>query len=785
MIGSVNVPGASAADLAKVKKIADDAATMAGEAKTTAGNAATTAGNAQKAANEAKDAANNAQTAASDAQTAASNAQTAASNAQTVAGEAKTAAEAAQKAAEEAKEFSENNAGGCAIKITFASDFAGQEYTVTDGADETYTGEVPEALVVTVNVKDCNTDYTISAEADNGVVYSNKVTTGPYYGQYAASLTVFTANVVVTAVPGATVTVTGEGDTYEGIAGSDGVATIQVKKSGSYTVKASLSGSNSNTATVDVTTSGESYAATVKFSISTVPSQSTSLIYTGSAQSPSWNNYDNNALTLGGTTSGTNAGTYSATFTPKSGYQWSDGTTTAKSVNWTISKAAGSLSLNKSSMALNGTTPTGTITATRAGDGAITALSSDTGKATVSVSGNVVTVTALAEGNVTITVNVAAGTNHNAPASETCSVSITDMVHIFGVSWAKGTSTALSRLTKANDPNGHVTENISSEPNPAVGTGAGSSPFDNYAPWNGMEEYNIVNNAVSYKKGQSGFSRTGNDTVVYIPEFYFKIVESGGKTYFYVADKATSGFTKHPGSGKYVGRYNTGSGYVSKSGLSPLTNITRSAARTGSKNKGSKWSQYDYASWCAVWLLYLVEFADFDSQSAIGRGNVDSGSKKNTGGTDSMTYHTGRASGSDGSTQVQYRGIEDPWGNVYEWIDGINFNSRAAYICTNPANYADDTQSNYTAAGVTLASSGWIKDIGFSSSFPWAFLPDTVGGSETTYIPDYLYSDAGWCVLYVGGGYDDGSDAGLFCFDAYDTSSDADSDIGARLLYHP
>ena len=785
MIGSVNVPGASAADLAKVKKIAEGAATAAGEAKTAAGNAVTTAGNAQTTANEAKSAASAAQSAASSAQSAASGAQTAASNAQTVANEAKAAAEAAQKAAEEAKESSESNAGGCAIKITFDSGFAGQEYTVTDGDDETYTGIVPDGLVVTVSVKDCNTEYTISAEADNGVVYSNKVTTGPYYGQYAASLTVFTASIVVTAVSGATVTVTGEGDTYTGTAGSDGKATIQVKKSGSYTVKASLSGSESNTATVNVTTSGESYAATVKFSISTVPSQSTSLTYTGSAQSPSWNNYDSNALTLGGTTSGTNAGTYSATFTPKSGFQWSDGTTTAKTVNWTIGKAAGSLSLNKTSMALNGTTPTGTITVTRAGDGVVSAQSSNTALATVSVSENIVTVTALAEGDVTITVSVAAGTNHNAPANKTCSVSITDMVHIFGVSWAKGTSTALSRLTKANDPNGHVTEDITTEPSPAVGTGAGSSPFDNYAPWSGMEEYNIVNNAVSYKKGQSGFSRTSNDTVVYIPEFYFKIVESGGKMYFYVADKPAIGFTKHPGSGKYVGRYQTGASYVSKSGIAPLTNIKRSAARTGSVGKGSKWSQYDYASWCAVWLLYLVEFADWDSQSVIGRGNVDSGSIMNTGGTDSMTYHTGRASGTDGSTQVQYRGIEDPWGNVYEWIDGINFSERAAYVCTNRANYADDTATNYTAAGVTLPSSGWIKDLGVSSAFPWAFLPKTAGGSETTYIPDYLYSFTGWRVLYVGGYCYYESYAGLFYFDAYNASSDAYSYVGARLLFHP
>ena len=73
--------------------------------------------------------------------------------------------------------------------------------------------------------------------------------------------------------------------------------------------------------------------------ISAVPSQSGSLTYTGSAQSPSWNNYDPNALTIGGTQSATDAGTYQVTFTPKEGYKWEDGTTEAKTVNWTIGRA--------------------------------------------------------------------------------------------------------------------------------------------------------------------------------------------------------------------------------------------------------------------------------------------------------------------------------------------------------------------------------------------------------------------------------------------------------------
>ena len=75
-------------------------------------------------------------------------------------------------------------------------------------------------------------------------------------------------------------------------------------------------------------------------------------------------------MTLGGTTSGTNAGTYNASFTPKTDYRWSDGTTSAKTVSWSIAKAAGSLSVNPTSITLNTSTPSGQITVTRSGDGA-------------------------------------------------------------------------------------------------------------------------------------------------------------------------------------------------------------------------------------------------------------------------------------------------------------------------------------------------------------------------------------------------------------------------------
>ncbi len=524
---------------------------------------------------------------------------------------------------------------------------------------------------------------------------------------------------------------------------------------------------------------------TVEKNSVTIPTQNGSVVYNGSSRTPAWNDYNSNIMDISGETSAVEAGQHNVQFTLKDTQsdQWNGGSTEPQQVSWKIDKAAGSLSVTPKSLSLTQSNKTGQVAVNRAGDGTITAQSSADGVASVQVQGNNIIVTGKSTGHADITVKVADGTNYTAPNDTTFSVDV-DFSAIFGVCWNKTSSTALTRLNNSNDPNNLVTVNISTEPVPAVGNGNGSSPFDEHLPWSGMEEYNVSGSGELTKKGAGGFSRTTNDTVVYIPEFWYKITESDGKRYFYIANAQKAGFTKHPGSGCYVGKYNTGSGNVTKSGVAPLASQTRKQFRDGAKGKGTGWQLHDFAAWCAVQLLFLVEFADWDSQSVLGRGYVDGNSSPiKTGGTDSMTYHTGRAAGTDGKTQIQYRNIEDPWGNIWEWIDGINFNDRATYICTDPANYADDTSSNYTAADVTLTTDGWTKDLGMSTVFPWAYIPTAVGGSETTYIPDYAYSGTGWRVLMVGGIYSYGSHAGLWCFYGNSTSSSSYSSVGGRLLY--
>lgn len=174
----------------------------------------------------------------------------------------------------------------------------------------------------------------------------------------------------------------------------------------------------------DGTTDDKSVSWSIGRASLSTPAQSGSLTYNGSAQSPSWNGYDSSKMTMGGTTSGTNAGSYNATFTPTSNYQWTDGTTTAKTVAWSIQKAAGSLSISPTSMTLDTSATSKVITVTRSGTGAISAQSSAPTIASVSVSGNQVTVTGLANGSANITISVAADTNYTAPASKQCSVTV-------------------------------------------------------------------------------------------------------------------------------------------------------------------------------------------------------------------------------------------------------------------------------------------------------------------------------------------------------------------------
>jgi hypothetical protein len=514
-------------------------------------------------------------------------------------------------------------------------------------------------------------------------------------------------------------------------------------------------------------------AVTVQKANITVPTQSGGLTYNGGPQSPTWNNYDTAEMTIGGVTSGTNAGSYNAQFSLKDtvGTQWADGTTGDKTVAWSIQKAAGSLSLSPTSMTLDADNPSKTITVTRSGTGAISAQSSAPDVASVSVSGNKITVTGHENGDVTVTVKVAADSNYNAPAAKTCSVTVS-FAQIYGVQWDGTASTTWSRTDAAE---------TFVNPTPAVNNGNGSSPFDTIMPWAGM----VVEDDATAGK------------LVKIPKYWFKWTRSGNGMKLQISNGPEAGFHVSPahadrGDGKgerdyvYVGRYHCNTSYKSQAGSQPAASMTRAQARSNIHNLGSTYWQYDFAMYWTIMMLYLVEYANWNSQATIGYGCSPSGQKFNMGATDAMIYHTGTSAANRTTYgSVQYRHIEGLWDNVYDWCDGIRFSGSTVYCIANPTSFSDT--SGGTNVGTRATSSGWIS--GWTNptadGFEYALYPNAVSGSETTYVCDYCNYGASGVVLRVGGYYGQFQDHGAFCLGGNYAASSASASIGCRLQKLP
>lgn len=317
-----------------------------------------------------------------------------------------------------------------------------------------------------------------------------------------------------------------------------------------------------------------------------------------------------------------------------------------------------------------------------------------------------------------------------------------------------------------------------SDPSPAVNNGSGSSPFDNLMPWSGMVKE----------------TRTGG-VMVKEPKYWFKWTKTGKKLKLQIADGPVEGFSVDPvnrdrGDGlgeldySYIGRYHCASDYKSTTGVAQQVSITRSTARSSIHNLGSYIWQMDFAQMWYVGMLYLVEFADWNGQTAIGYGCSSDGSKANNGQTDAMQYHTGTTAASRTTYGfTQYRNIEGWWDNVYEWMDGCYYNSNGLNVITNPNNFSDS--ANGTLVGKS-ASRGYPTELAIptASDLEWALYPSATGGSTTTYVPDEWFYYKDYPCLYHGGSYYQNLGRGPFCVSC-DSKSYTSASVGCRLQERP
>ena len=314
-----------------------------------------------------------------------------------------------------------------------------------------------------------------------------------------------------------------------------------------------------------------------------------------------------------------------------------------------------------------------------------------------------------------------------------------------------------------------------------VGTVEIKSDFDRCYPWSDMQEVMDEHDNVFIK----------------IPKFYSKITKNANGTYKhqisgYRYDGFSTLFVDGKGNeidyvlvGKYEASGTTERAY-SKKGQTCLVNATIVQMRTACMANGVGYQQYDFLIDAIIKELWLIEMATTDSQSIMKGYTAGSNiAALTTGHTDDVKTASGSpTSNTAGTYACKYRGIENPWGNLYKWCDGINFSGSKVYICLDPEKYESDKyKSPYVYMGDRKMSHGYISRIDYFDKFPLLGYTSEFSGSGTTYYSDYG-GDYG-TVLFFGGSWGVVGNAGLWFWYSGTNSLGWSSVIGGRLCYKP
>ena len=291
-----------------------------------------------------------------------------------------------------------------------------------------------------------------------------------------------------------------------------------------------------------------------------------------------------------------------------------------------------------------------------------------------------------------------------------------------------------------------------------------------------------------------GLTLSSDYVMVRYPRFYWKTDNPGTNRYrYWISPTAYTGFAIHPWfyqrghsasplAQAYLGAYeayDAGSSKLgSKTGQTALVSQTMSTFETRGNNIGTGWGIEDIWAVSARLLLYYIEYAHFDSQSqtnGIGAGvsNAGNTAAKATG-ADSANINiapngTGQGIGANDNTPVVWRGLENPWGNLWHFAIGYNsVNANYRILKADGSGTLAETlgagsYDSSTAAPVTGISGTYSNAILYESLMAGLFIPITASGSASTYMCDGFTShEVGQiCLLFSGGSWTSGSLAGV------------------------
>lgn len=323
-----------------------------------------------------------------------------------------------------------------------------------------------------------------------------------------------------------------------------------------------------------------------------------------------------------------------------------------------------------------------------------------------------------------------------------------------------------------------------------IGESEIQSDFSSCYPWCDMEEV---------------CDEYGN-MFIRIPKFYSRITKNQNGTYkLQISGCRYDGFATLFVDGKgneidfvLVGKYE-GSGspsrIYSKSGQTVLVHANISEFRDGCRANGEGYQQYDFLIDAIIKQLFMVEFATTNCQSIMA-GWTKGTAALVTGHTDGIKTASGSGNAAhtkdcavcntDGLHACKYRGIENPWGNVDCFCDGISFNKEKIYVCKDPTMYRSGVfDGAYVYHADRAMTSGYVRQVSPFEKNPLLGFVSVAGGSENSYYSDNYTASDGGTILFVGGSWENNTAAGLWLWNGSVAASFSSESKGGRLCYKP
>lgn len=336
--------------------------------------------------------------------------------------------------------------------------------------------------------------------------------------------------------------------------------------------------------------------------------------------------------------------------------------------------------------------------------------------------------------------------------------------------------------------------------NNAKGMTVGSADWDEFFGHypcildNGTELGKLkTDDMTKYENGSSApITTIGKDVMICFPRRGLKIWIDNGYLYVSMTDAPNDSnfdYYAHTYKGNtcdkfYLGKYK---GYVSSnklysvSGKTPTVSTKIGTFRTYAEVRGAGYEQSAFFQATYRQAMYMLKYLCQNAQIAIGRGFVDGNSRiyGATGYTNKKGMDWGETTGKYPMTLF---GLEDFYGNIYEFIDGIYSDSNRK-IKVSDGSY-NDTGSGYTDAGTSSFSSdidGRMKSANGTSIAGFTISSNTYG-TDSTYFCDNANIRSNR-LGSLGGRWVGASAVGVFCLTIDRQPSDLPTNVGSRLMY--